>query len=370
MSDPWDAILDAPDFLPAPVLADLYVDMTEALDSTRPRPRPTIGRRTDGVALVYPGRDSTIFGDAETGKTLVCGYLVAEVLRDGGAAAWLDLDHNGADAIGKRLLAFGVPAAVLTDRDRFRFASPEDAEQLDAVVADLAGWAPVLVIVDSIGEVVPMYGGSSNSADDYTAVHRRLIKPLNAAGVATVSVDHEAKGVESKAYGASGTTAKRRVVDGTYLRAVSVEAFAPGLGGAVALRLSKDRHGGLREACETGQREPLAAVFRIQPGDPERIDATLHAPASGSATTSTPTDAEVVAGFAPDDRSVRRVRERTGWGQVRATRAIKTVSTQSAQGGVSAYSPKGEEYASTPTEPLLNLDTYSDTPTSTPPMDA
>ncbi len=120
-----------------------------------------------------------------------------------------------------------------------------------------------MAVIDSLGEVVPLFNGSSNSPDDFTGVHTRIVKPLALAGAAVICIDHLAKGAESRSHGSTGTAAKRRVVGGASIRVKLLEPFTPGKGGKALLTVNKDRHGGLRRNCPTGDREPVAGTFTL-----------------------------------------------------------------------------------------------------------
>ena len=74
----------------------------------------------------------------------------------------------------------------------------DDRAELTGVVDDLVAWAPDgVVVVDSIGEIFPMLGVSSNDNDEVTAGLRRVLSPLAKAGAAVVAIDHKAKSTES-----------------------------------------------------------------------------------------------------------------------------------------------------------------------------
>lgn len=62
-------------------------------------------------------------------------------------------------------------------------------------------WRPAVAVVDSIGELLPLHGLNSNSADEFTVVHSNVLKPLAKAGTAVLAVDHLAKSADSRAHG-------------------------------------------------------------------------------------------------------------------------------------------------------------------------
>lgn len=261
----------------------LYVDVAALLAAGMPEPtRPEIARRSDGVGLFYSGQVNTIYGDPESGKSFVTKAAAAEVLGDGGSVLFVDLDHNGVHAIVGHLLAFGVPSEVLSSPARFRYADDADAEALRRIAREASAWTPTLVVIDSVGELLPIFGASSNDADDYSRVHGEAIKPFATAGAAVVLVDHMAKNATSREFGAGGTVAKKRAIGGVSLRCRVVDQFRPGHGGAAELFINKDRHGGLRAATPSTGGEPLAATFRLvnEPGG--GLSWTLEAPTAAT----------------------------------------------------------------------------------------
>lgn len=244
----------------------LYADLAGLIEAGLPEPpAPAVLLADDGVGMFYAGQVNYLFGDPEAGKSWVALAAVVETLRDGGRAAVIDLDHNGAVATVRRLESLGADLRALGDLERFRYVEPLDAEHMRDVVADLAAWQAGVVVVDSLGELLPLFGASSNSPDDFTAVHAVTLKPLAMSGAAVIVIDHLAKSEESRKLGATGTIAKRRAAGGSSLRAVVIEPFAPGRGGAVELRIHKDRHGGLRRFRPSSDHEPAAGVFRMFP---------------------------------------------------------------------------------------------------------
>lgn len=297
-----------------------YVDIAAVLAGNDTGPKTSAGgRRSDGVPLLYSTAVNVLLGAPEAGKTLVAGGMAADELYTGGNVLWMDLDHNGARALIARLRQFGVSPEVLTDPTRFRLAIPDDADAVTAIVTDVTGqtWTPSLVVVDSIGELLPMFGANSNDADDYTRVHRAVLTRMSTAGAAVLGIDHEAKGNDSRSYGATGSAAKKRAVDGALIRVTNITPFAPGLGGEAQLSIVKDRHGALR-ALSNG-REPVIATFNIR-AIPGGMAYRFTVPATSSAT---PDDIEILDTLTPPPKSVTDVKARLSWGSTRATDALR-----------------------------------------------
>lgn len=243
--------------------ADDYTDVAALIENGIDRPVPDAGGvRTDGVFLSYSAAVNGIVAPPESGKTLIAIAQACDELAKGGRVLHIDADHNGAEAtVSLYLAAVSVEHDTLTDRDRFRYVDVRSAEHLRRVIAEAAEWEPTFVVVDSVGEIVPLFGGDSNSNDDYRRIHRETLLPLARLGAAVLVLDHVTK-EEGRGGYAIGAGAKKAAIDGTYLAVAVMDPFVPGVGGSAALTILKDRHGGLRAASPAGK-NPTAAVFRL-----------------------------------------------------------------------------------------------------------
>lgn len=292
-------------------------------------PSPEIGVRNDGVGTVYAGHANCVLGPPESGKTWYAQATAVEVLFSGGSVLMIDLDHNGADATIARFQSFGVQPEVLSDPARFRYCEPGDTTEIDGIVKDSEQWKPTLTVIDSFGELGPIYGASSNSADDFTNVFRRAVKPFALHGSCVVVIDHEAKSKDSAAYGATGTSAKKRAYSGTMLRFRIDRPFTPGSGGEAEVTLIKDRNGGLRRHLAT-DKEPLVGRFRMTDFN-GALNAYIVAAEAGERPkiTGTTTGANLpdlvtqLDRLNPPPSSVRDVCTRMTWGKDKAREALK-----------------------------------------------
>ncbi|MSS84543.1 AAA family ATPase [Actinomycetaceae bacterium WB03_NA08] len=308
----------------------LYFDVAKFLSGKMPpAPQPVAVQCDDGIGLFYANQVNLIFGDPESGKTWLALAAVVESLAVGRRCIVIDLDHNGAAATIRRLYDLGATPEQLSNPDLFRYVEPEDGPHLNAIVADLKQWKPAVVVVDSLGEVLPLYGASSNSPDDFTRVHTNVIKPMATAGACVLLIDHLAKGAESRQMGSTGTAAKKRAVGGVSIRVKVADQFTPGKGGSAHLSISKDRHGGLREHRPTGDKEPLAGTFRLYPEGPKRW--AVIAPQDGQRNPSEAPPADdqaAILALDPPPETVREARERLGIRQDRAAAALKWLKAQ------------------------------------------
>ncbi|WP_446218803.1 hypothetical protein [Micromonospora sp. IBHARD004] len=304
----------------------LYLDVAALLDGGLPDPpAPVLLRRDDGNAIFYAGQVNLIFGDPESGKTLVAQAAAAEALIAGRKVLFVDIDHNGPQATISRFLDMEVPEETLRDPDLFRYVEPEDKPHLMAVIKDAKKWRPAVAVVDSVGELLPLMGLSSNSPDDFTLAHAAVLKPLAMAGAAVLAIDHLPKNTESRASGPTGTAAKRRAVGGVSIRVTINEQFTPGRGGSAFLSINKDRHGGLRRHCPAEGKEPSAGLFKLD-SSTERIRWTVTTPQLGEAAAAAGINLDDLAELDqldPPPASVRDVKERLRWRSDRAAAALK-----------------------------------------------
>ncbi len=268
---------------PADDTGPLFVDVAALLAGGLPEPpQPVLLRRADGRCVFYAGKVNILYGDPECGKTWIALAAVAEALADGRRCAFVDMDHNGAAEILSRLLLLGAHPATLADPGLFRLAEPEDADHLLRQIGELRAWRPAVVVVDSIGEMLPLLELSSNSPDDYTRAHNRVLTPLAGAGAAVIGVDHMPKSEDARQHGQTGTLAKRRAVNGVTLQVTVAEQFVPGRGGAANMSIHKDRPGGLRGHCpppDKGRRQP-AGRFVMRPIGDGLVSWVVTAPRS------------------------------------------------------------------------------------------
>ncbi|RAZ34815.1 AAA family ATPase [Microbacterium sp. SMR1] len=304
-------------------LADDYADVAALIEQGVERRTPDAGGlRADGVRLAYSGAVNGLVGPPESGKTLVAIAQACDALKDGARVLHVDADHNGAEAtLSHYLAADGIEESVLADRNRFRYVDVRSADHLRRIVAAADEWRPTFVVVDSVGEMVPLMGGESNSNDDYRRIHREILSPLANLGAAVLVIDHVTK-EEGRGGYAIGAGAKKAAIDGSYLAVATMEPFAPGQGGVAALTILKDRHGGLR-AVSPAAKSPTAAVFRL---DSRSGVSTweFYAPRSHEERLSEQLAADVAAlnDLEPAPTSKTDVKARMKWGSDRAFAAL------------------------------------------------
>jgi hypothetical protein len=245
-----------------------HFDVAAFFTGTAPEPpKPVLMHRADGHALFYAGKVNLVFGDPESGKTLLVLAACAEALRGGRRVLYVDLDHNGAEFILPLLVGFGVSVDTLSDSAVFRYYPDIDTTMtMVMLVGECAWWRPAVAVIDSIGELLPMMGANSNDGDDFTRAHTSVLKPLAKSGAAVIEIDHLPKNLFSRSQGPVGAAAKRRPVGGLAVKVICRRTFIPGKGGTAELQINKDRTGGVRRYSPPG-RPQSAGTFVLEAPD-------------------------------------------------------------------------------------------------------
>ena len=259
-------------------LGGAFSDLSWVLTGERREPPEAEFLHVDaGHALFYRGRINGMFGDPETAKSWIAQSTIAQALTRGNTAVYLDIDHNGAPEIAHRLMLMGSEPTHIADPDRFRVYEPEDRNGLAAFLEDMRQFEPDIVVVDSLGELIPMLGMKSVDNDELTQAIRAVLKPLaHTLGACVITIDHLPKSQEARGSGyAIGGMAKKRAVDGLYLSCESIDPPAPGQTGKIRLTIEKDRHGQVRKHA-TGR---IAGDYIIDSTDPTFTNTHIEQPA-------------------------------------------------------------------------------------------
>jgi len=243
-----------------------HVDLSWVARGERREPtKPSLGSRFDGVPLLYRGKVNGIYGDPETAKTWLAMHIATQVFNDGGSVALIDIDHNGDIDTVDRFRKLGADPTVLGDPSRFRYYAPESPPELRIVRDQIVDYCPDYLVIDSIGELVPMLGLDSNSNDDISHAYRTVLMPMVAERTAVLTIDHLPKTTNGNTGYAIGGIAKKRIVNGLYLHASAIAIPAPGMHGKIALKVTKDRPGGVRAHAPSGN----LGTFRLDSTAPD-----------------------------------------------------------------------------------------------------
>jgi 5S rRNA maturation endonuclease (ribonuclease M5) len=208
-------------------------------------PQPTVGiSRTDGQKLIYAGREHTVFGETEAGKSWFALECCAVEIRMGRDVVYVHYEEGDPASTIERLRLLSVTPTQIVKH--LRFVAPGKPARGDWLAA-LLDPPPALVVHDGVNEAMSLHGDDSNHTDGAATFRRNIIKPCLAVGAATLSCDHVTKSSgDGRGRYAIGAGHKIAAVDGAAFLMENIEPFGRGLRGASSVYVTKDRPGQLR----------------------------------------------------------------------------------------------------------------------------
>jgi hypothetical protein len=216
------------------------------VDGTWKPPSPTVGRRSDGKGLFYPGKTHTVVSETEAGKTWFALAAAIHEMAVGCHVFYIDFEDDQG-SVGGRLLNLGVdPEAILGLFHYIRPEHPLQGTHLDALCEELAHYGPSLAMLDGITEAMNMHGLNPIDNVDISTFNRRVNMPLTASGAAQASFDHVTKDRESRGRYAIGGVHKLNIVSGAGYTLENRQPFGIGVTGRSTLKIANDRPGQLR----------------------------------------------------------------------------------------------------------------------------
>lgn len=255
-------------------------DVESLLDGTYVPEEPALLVREDGQWLLYRGRVHSFHGESESGKSMLAQHCVAQVLRGGGTAAYIDFESD-AHTVIPRLLAMDVlPAAI---RERLTYIRPESRGWGDPQFVTLLTCARDIAIIDGVTESMALMGVERSTDNDQITKWMRAFPRTLAvgSGAAVVLVDHVTKDIEGRGRHALGGVAKMNALDGAAYTIEVREPLGAGLKGAIEVRVGKDRPGRVRPACgkfRARDRTQEAAYVVVDSTEPGKIVMRLWPP--------------------------------------------------------------------------------------------
>ena len=147
-----------------------------------------------GIGGVPRGRVTEIYGPEGSGKTTVCQHIVAEAQRQGGVAAFIDMEH-ALDPV--------YAAKCGVDIDELYISQPDTGEQaLEIAEALVRSGAMDVIVDDSVAALVPRAEIEGDMGDSHPGLQARLmsqalrklsgaIKTSNTAMVFTNQLRHK-----------------------------------------------------------------------------------------------------------------------------------------------------------------------------------
>lgn len=237
-------------------------------------------RRSDGVRLLYPGKEHAVAGEMESGKSWLALQCCAAELADGRHVLYIHFEEDDPTDTVTRLLLLGVEPATVAQL--FHFVAPAYGATPDVIHA-LRELRPSLVILDGQNEAMTLHGHGINDPDGPSTYRRVLVRPFTADGAAVLSTDHVAKATAGVATTQMGSVMKGNGLTGTLITLENSEAFGKGRRGASRVYVTKDRPAQVRQH---GQQTEIPRKFfmgmlivdaTIKPD--ERVDLSFYAPA-------------------------------------------------------------------------------------------
>ncbi len=227
------------------------VDLSAILAADYVRPMPQLGRRSDGLALLYPEKVHSLAGESEAGKSWLALLWAKEQLMAGNDVVFVDFEDDAASVVG-RLHVLGVPNDLI--QNHFRYVRPEQARPASAVemlLSDLDSCS--LVVMDGVTEMMSLH--QLKPTDDVDVAEMwRLPREVAAQGPAVVLLDHVVKDRQARGRWATGSQHKLSGITGAAFILEVGSPFAIGQSGHSNLLVVKDRPGAVRgSAVKVGQ---------------------------------------------------------------------------------------------------------------------
>jgi len=120
-----------------------------------------------GVGGIPRGRITEVYGPESSGKTTLCQHIIAECQRQGGVAAFIDVEHALDSAYAERC---GV------NIDELYLSQPDTGEQaLEITEALVRSGAVDCIVIDSVAALVPQAEIDGEMGDAHMGLQARLM---------------------------------------------------------------------------------------------------------------------------------------------------------------------------------------------------
>jgi hypothetical protein len=228
------------------------IDMAKVFSGDFSRPKATLGRREDGIALIYAAKEHVVSAEPESAKTWFMCKVASDVLETGGTVAYIDFEDDEL-TIGMRTHWLGSAVQVLCNKERFRYVRPVKAVTWDRYLrllnfgTDEEPQGPTIVIIDGTTEGYGLHGWDILDNKDAPKWRQTYIKPALAVGAATLASDHVVKNRDARNGFAIGAQHKKAGLTGVLYELQVLEPFGIGMRGKAKLIINKDRNGDLRQ---------------------------------------------------------------------------------------------------------------------------
>jgi hypothetical protein len=206
---------------------------------------PSLGiHRSDGLQLLYPGKEHSVIGEMESGKTWFAAACVAAELEMANHVVYVHFEEpDPGDLIG-RLHALGISDTAILKL--LRFVAPERQVSVESLNR-LLDPAPSLVVFDGVNEAMSLHRWGIRDEDGAAAFRRYLVMPCLRVGAGTLACDHVVKSVEARGRYGIGSVHKGNGLSGSLIMLENADPFGRGLCGRSHVFVTKDRPGHLRQ---------------------------------------------------------------------------------------------------------------------------
>jgi 5S rRNA maturation endonuclease (ribonuclease M5) len=263
------------------------VDLATLFDGSADLILPTMFKREDGQAIIYPNKAHAFNGEPESGKSWAALIACVQSVNAGLPTLYIDFEDT-AQTVVRRLLALGAdPETILAN---FTYISPVEAlEWKDKITAgglELLGVIEstqyALAIIDGVTEAMVLHGLDINSNNDVATFYRILPRRLKTAGSATIQIDHVPKSKDNRGRGGIGGQHKLAGIDVSFLFEAT-SPFGVGKHGISRISIEKDRPGQLRQHA-SGKR--IAELHLESDADSSTLTAAIKVPPGSTQATS------------------------------------------------------------------------------------
>ncbi len=246
-------------WLPAPAGEDEAV-IRQVYAGDVPREMPTVGPVWGGGgahpgALFYRAKVNGLAGESGAGKSWVAMLAAHFELKAGQSVLYLDFEDDRAAVIG-RFRTLGTPVEDVV-RGLIYVHPDEPLKPPDraALALLMAEREPSLVVVDSSGEALALFGKNPNADEDVAEFMRTVPRWLARMPCrpAVVLLDHQTKADDSGGLWPIGSQRKRAAISGAQYVLRGVDAFDRDTSGHSTIVCAKDRPGNFLKDSKVAQ---------------------------------------------------------------------------------------------------------------------
>ncbi len=115
------------------------------------------------------GRIVEIYGPESSGKTTVALHAMAEVQKQGGIAAYIDMEHSFDPIYAENI-------GINLDKEKFLFSQPSSGEEALGIAEELLKLKDIQIIVfDSVAAMIPLAELEGDFGESKMGLHARLM---------------------------------------------------------------------------------------------------------------------------------------------------------------------------------------------------